>query len=78
MLSGIILAVYYAQLLHAITCPFQDNFQILYIVAEIFKYFALFLPFFAEFQVIFHIFACTSLLSRIGPDNITFPLLITY
>ena len=41
--TGPILAVYCVQLSHAITCPFSKYFQILYIIAQIFKYFALFL-----------------------------------
>ena len=40
-----ILAVYCAPLSHAVTCPFSKNFQILYIFAKIFKYFALFRTF---------------------------------
>ena len=35
--SGVILAVYCMELLHAITCSFQKYFRILYIFAHIFK-----------------------------------------
>ena len=48
-----------------ITCPFPKCFQILYIFAQIFKYFSFFLPF---FLVLFLKIACMPLLSRIGPD----------
>ena len=44
-----ILAVYCLQLSHAITCHFSKYFQILYIFAQIFKYFAIFQHFFALF-----------------------------
>ena len=50
---GPILAVYYMQLLHAITCSFSKCFQILYIFAQIFKHFvpfSIFLPFFENLQ----------------------------
>ena len=40
-----ILAVYCVQLSHAITCPFSKYYQVVYIFAQIFKYFALFCPF---------------------------------
>ena len=43
--AGPILAEYCALLSHAVTCPFSKNFQILYIFAKIFKYFALFRTF---------------------------------
>ena len=41
MVSGSIPAVYCMQLSHTITCPFPKYFQILYIFAQIFKYFSL-------------------------------------
>ena len=40
---------YCTQLLHGITCPFSKYFQILYIFAQIFKYFALFQHLFTFF-----------------------------
>ena len=50
MAPGPILAVYCMQLSHAtIACPFSKYFQILYIFAQIFKYFALFQHFFVLF-----------------------------
>ena len=39
--AGPILAVYCTPLSHAVTCPFSKKFQILYIFAKSFKYFAL-------------------------------------
>ena len=42
---GPILAVCCVPLSHKITCPFSKHFQILYIFAKIFKYFALFRAF---------------------------------
>ena len=38
--AGPVLGVYCMQLSHAITCPFSKYFQISYIFAQIFKYFA--------------------------------------
>ena len=61
---GSFLAIYCVQLWHAITCPFSNYFLVLYIFAQIFKYFALFCPFFSSF---FWKIACIPLLSRIGP-----------
>ena len=49
--------------LHAWDCPFSKCFQIWYIFAQIFKYFALFLPFFWKITRM-------PLLSRIGPGFI--------
>ena len=49
MVSGPLQAVYFMQLSHKITCPFSKYFQILYIFAQIFKYFPLFQHFFAIF-----------------------------
>ena len=63
---GPILAVYCVRQSHAITCPFAEYFQILYILAQIFKYFVLF--FFSLFWKIAHM----PLLSRIGPGGRNF------
>ena len=49
MVPGPILAVYCIQLMHTVTCPFSKYFQILYIFAQIFKYFALSQHFLALF-----------------------------
>ena len=49
MVKGPFLAVYCVQQSHAITCPFSKYFQILYIFAQISKYFALFKHFFCPF-----------------------------
>ena len=49
MTPGPILAVYCMQLSPTIACPFSKYFQILYIFAQIFKYFALFQHFFVLF-----------------------------
>ena len=54
MVPGPILAVYCMRLSHTITCPFSKYFQVLYIFAQIFKYFSFFLknhnscPYFLE------------------------------
>ena len=69
--TGAILAVYCMWLLHAITCPFSKYCQILYIFAQIFKYFAFICSFFDIFHPFLPFFwkiACMPLLSRIGPD----------
>ena len=64
-------AVYCVRLSHAITCPFSKYLQMLYIFAQILKYFALF----CSFQTFpFWPFICPfskkrmPLLCRIGPD----------
>ena len=48
-MPGPILAVYCVRLSHAITCPFSKYFQILYIFAQISKYFTAFQHFFVLF-----------------------------
>ena len=52
--SGLFLAVYLMWLSHAVTWPFSKCFQILYIFAQIFKYFCPFLPFLTFFAHFCH------------------------
>ena len=42
-MAELIVAVYWVRLSHEITCPFSKYLETLYIFAQIFKYFALFL-----------------------------------
>ena len=52
-MTGPILAVYCVLESLAITCPFSKYFQILYILTQIFNYFACFWPFFEKNFVLF-------------------------
>ena len=65
-------SVYFMQLSHTITCLFSKYFEILYIFAQIFKYFSIFQHFFALFMKNHSPFP---LLSRIGPGCIYFSLI---